>query len=119
MRLFLDQMLGADLAELLRTAGHDVVRACETRQARADDADILARAIAEARILVTLDEHFGDWTVLPLARHPGVLRLKLHPTTTEVITPVLTAFLGQHEQPDFDNQLVILSENRSRWIKTG
>jgi hypothetical protein len=24
--------------------------------------------------------HFGDWIVLPLSRHPGVIRLKVDPT---------------------------------------
>jgi hypothetical protein len=27
--------------------------------------------IAEDRTLITLDEHFGDWAVLPLSVHPG------------------------------------------------
>ena len=43
----------------------------------------LAEAIAENRILVTLDEHFGDWVILPLSKHPGVIRLKINPTTSK------------------------------------
>ena len=53
-------MLRAELAERLRSAGHDVVRASEIGQARADDALILERAVREERILITLDEHFGQ-----------------------------------------------------------
>jgi hypothetical protein len=60
-------MLRAELAALLREAGHDVVRAEETGQARADDALILQRAVHEDRTLVTIDHHFGDWGVLPLS----------------------------------------------------
>lgn len=67
MRLYLDQMLRADLAELLQSHGHDIVRAAEAGQARADDALILQRAVAEQRTLITLDGHFGDWVVLPLS----------------------------------------------------
>ena len=44
----------------MRNEGHDVMRASEVGQARADDYEILQKAIAENRILVTLDEHFGD-----------------------------------------------------------
>ena len=82
MRLYLDQMFRLDVAEALRNRGYDVVRASESGLARADDQQILQKAIADNRILLTLDEHFGDWAVLPLSMHPGVIRLKVHPTTS-------------------------------------
>ena len=53
-------MFRVELAEQLRARGQDVVRASEIGLSRADDADILAQAIADQRILVTLDGHFGD-----------------------------------------------------------
>jgi len=71
LNLYLDQMLPLDVAQALRNEGHDVMRASEVGQARADDYEILQKAIAENRILVTLDEHFGDWAILPLSKHPG------------------------------------------------
>ena len=66
LKIYLDQMLGLDVAQALRGEGHDVIRASEVGQARADDNEILQKAITENRILVTLDEHFGDWVILPL-----------------------------------------------------
>ncbi len=36
-RLYLDQMIGLEIARALRDQGHDVLRASETGQARADD----------------------------------------------------------------------------------
>ena len=65
-RLYLDQMLRHEVAQALRDEGHDVLRATEVGQARADDDQILQKAISENRVLVTLDEHFGDWVILPL-----------------------------------------------------
>ena len=118
MRLLLDQMFRADLAALLRAEGHDVVRAEEVGQARADDAQILQTASAEERILLTLDEHFGDWVVLPLSRHPGVIRLKIHPTTTKNAAELLIPMLAAKEAAVFRNHLVIVSTNRTRWINT-
>jgi predicted nuclease of predicted toxin-antitoxin system len=41
VRLYLDQMLREDLAELLRQRGYDVLRSSEAGQARANDAAIL------------------------------------------------------------------------------
>jgi len=75
LRLYLDQMFPLDVAQGLRGDGYDVLRVSETGQDRADDRQILRRAISENRILITLDEHFGNWVVLPLRRHPGVIRL--------------------------------------------
>jgi len=85
VKIYLDQMLRQDVAEALRDEGHDVIRASEVGEARADDAQILNTAITGGRILVTLDEHFGDWVILPLSKHPGVIRLRVAPTTSQKI----------------------------------
>jgi hypothetical protein len=45
MRLYPDQTLPVDLAALLRSAGHDVLRPAEVGQPSVDDAEILNRAI--------------------------------------------------------------------------
>ncbi len=119
MRLYLDQMFRVDLAEMLRSHGHDVLRAAEANQDRADDAEIMQRVISEGRTLITLDEDFGNWTVVPLSRHPGVIRLKIHPTTTDPAAKLLLPFLAGHTQHDFADRLIILSPGHSRWIRTG
>jgi len=118
LRLYLDQMFHLEVAQALREKGHDVVRASETGQARADDRQILDKAISESRILITLDEHFGDWVILPLSRHFGVIRLKIHPTTSENVLRILIPFLNLNTQEKFKNHLVILSEKRAKWIRT-
>ena len=118
MRLYLDQMLRVDLAMLLTARGHDVLRASQVGQDRADDALILERAVKDTRTLVTLDGHFGDWVVLPLSEHFGVIRIKAHPTSTENIGKILIPFLDNHSQQEFQDKLVIVSQTRVRWIQT-
>jgi len=118
VHLYLDQMFRVELAELLRSAGHNVIRAAEIGQARADDALILERAVHEKRTLVTLDEHFGDWVVLPLSEHFGVIRVKAHPPSTENVVKILLPLLSNRPQTDFRNRLVIVSSSRVRWIRT-
>jgi predicted nuclease of predicted toxin-antitoxin system len=117
-RLYLDQMLRIDVAQALKNEGHDVLRAVEVGQDRADDYQILQKAITENRILVTLDEHFGDWVVLPLSEHSGVIRLKINPTTSENATNLLLPFLRLYSPNQFKNRLVILSKRKSKWIST-
>lgn len=118
LRLYLDQMLRLEVAQALRDEGHDVIRASEVGQARADDHTILHTAIAESRILITLDEHFGDWVILPISKHPGVIRLKVNPTTSDNVIELLLPFLRLHSQVQLKNHLVILSPLRSKWIYT-
>ena len=118
LKLYLDQMLRLDVAQILRGEGYNVIRAFEIGQARADDQQILQKAIDENRILITLDEHFGDWVVLPLSKHPGVVRLKVNPTTSENIIRLLIPFLRIHSSKQFTNYLVILSSKRAKWIYT-
>ena len=111
-------MFRQEVAHALIEEGHDVVRASEVGQARADDQQILKKAISENRILVTLDEHFGDWVTLPLSRHTGVIRLKVNPTTSEKTLELLLAFLRLHSPGEFKDHLVIVSPKRSKWIVT-
>ena len=118
LKLYLDQMLNVRVAVALRTAGHDVVRVSETGHARADDEQILRKAIADGRVLITLDEHFGDWVVLPLRRHPGVISVKANPTTPENILKILIPFLNEKRQAEFEDHLIILSEKNVKWILT-
>ena len=117
-RLYLDQMLRYEVAQALRDEGHDVLRATEVGQARADDHQILQKAISENRVLITLDEHFGDWVILPLSEHSGVIRLKINPTTSNNAIKLLLPFLRPHSSAQFKNYLVILSPKRSKWVYT-
>jgi len=118
LKLYLDQMFRVDVAQALRGEGHDVMRASEVGQARADDEQILQQAISENRILITLDEHFGDWVILPLSQHPGVIRLKVSSTTSKNVTELLLPFLRLHSSEEFKNHLVILSPKRAKWVQT-
>jgi predicted nuclease of predicted toxin-antitoxin system len=118
MRLFLDQMFRVEVADWLRAQGHEVARASERGMRRADDEDILHRAVAEQRTLITLDQHFGDWVILPLSESHGVIRVKARPATTEKIIQILQPFLAAHPQEDFRNHLIIVSASRARWIRT-
>jgi predicted nuclease of predicted toxin-antitoxin system len=118
LRLYLDQMISSEVARELADQGYDTLRASETGQNRADDQQILQKAISENRILITLDEHFGDWVILPLSQHPGVIRVRVHPTTSQRVLNLLLPFLRAHTQEQFKGHLVILSEKRAKWMLT-
>ncbi|GEM_PF-340508 len=118
IKLYLDQMFQMHVARVLRKTGYNVLRATEVGQSRADDRQILKKAINDNRILVTLDDHFGDWVILPLNLHPGVIRIKANPTTADNILAILLPFLKQLSPDKIKNHLVILSSKREKWVLT-
>ncbi len=94
------------------------MRASEVGLSRADDRDILQKSILDSRVLITLDAHFGDWAVLPLSHHNGVIRVKVLPTTSDNILEILIPFLRDYDQENFSDCLVILSKHKVKWIST-
>lgn len=117
-RILLDQMLDEGVANALRECGHDVVRVASIGLATAGDDEILAQAVSDNRILVTLDERFGDWVVLPINGQPGVIRVKAIPARTDVILDLLLPFFRTHESAVFNDSFVIVRKNETRWIRT-
>ena len=118
LRLLFDQMIDAEAVGEVRLMGFDVVRVSDFGMATANDDEILGLSINENRVLVTLDEHFGDWTFLKLESHPGVIRVKAHPTSAKSVLSVLVPFLRIHGEHDFRDHLVVIGRARTRWIRT-
>jgi predicted nuclease of predicted toxin-antitoxin system len=111
-------MLRSEIAEGLRALGHDVLSTRDTGQSVADDRKVLEFAVQEGRVLITLDRHFGDWAVLPLSKHAGVIRLKVHPPETGRLMAVLERVLQTQTPEDFHDHLVIAGPASERWINT-
>jgi predicted nuclease of predicted toxin-antitoxin system len=74
MKILLDSCVWGKARGELESAGHDVVWAGDWPKDPGDQ-EILARALAEGRVLVTLDKDFGELAVLHGAAHCGILRL--------------------------------------------
>lgn len=117
-KILLDQMFDRAVLARLRELGYDVLAVSEIGMSTADDAEIVQWAITHDRTVITLDDHFGDWSVLPLSAHAGVIRLKLNPTTTANTLNLLVPFLAANTERDFKNHLVIVRQSGVRWIKT-
>lgn len=74
MRFLIDRCAGTLIAEWLRAQGHDVV---ESRERGPDPGDqvLLSWAVAESRILITIDTDFGRLVFLEGEPHRGLIRL--------------------------------------------
>ena len=73
MKFLVDRCAGRRLAEWLRSTGHDVI---EARELGPDPGDrtLLERAVAEERVLVTIDTDFGELVYVGQMPHAGLVR---------------------------------------------
>ena len=74
MKFMLDSCISGGTKGELEAAGHEVVWAGDW-DADPGDEEILARALVEGRIVVTIDKDFGELAVLYARPHGGILRL--------------------------------------------
>jgi predicted nuclease of predicted toxin-antitoxin system len=74
VKVLLDSCVWGKAADELRAAGHDAEWAGSWPEDPGDEV-ILARAHAEARILITLDKDFGELAILRRHPHHGIVRL--------------------------------------------
>jgi len=77
VKLLLDQGLPRTTATELATIGWEVVHVGEIGMAAATDQDILHRALAEQRAVVTLDADFHATLALENASAPSVIRVRI------------------------------------------
>jgi predicted nuclease of predicted toxin-antitoxin system len=98
VKFLLDRCVGRRLAQWLRTQGHDVVESYE-RGPDPGDLVLLNWAVAEARILVTIDTDFGELIFVQNQRHAGLVRLPDVSATRriELMAQVLTRYQKELE----------------------
>jgi predicted nuclease of predicted toxin-antitoxin system len=73
LRFLLDECVSARLTGLLVDAGHDCVHAAERGLLGASDEQVMATALAESRVLVSMDTDFGELLATSHASLPSVL----------------------------------------------
>jgi len=93
MRFLVDRCAGATLARWLRDHGYDVEDAGEWPE-DPGDAEILQRAAAEDRILVTIDTDFGLLVFAGGRPHRGLVRLPDSPAEDRIA--IFSDLLARH-----------------------
>ena len=100
MKLKLDENLPVELLDDLRQAGHDGDSVQEEGIAGAPDDVVLARAKAEARVLLTLDKGIGDLRVYPLSQFSGIVLFRPPTSGREATRAFARKHLGSNGEVD-------------------
>ena len=113
MKLLLDQDVWAETRRFLEGLGHDVISASDLGTPKATDAELLARAREMERLFVTRDRDFGRLVVLE-HRGPGVLYLRMRPTTVNAAHDELLRVLARYDESDLSRALVVVEPGGHR-----
>jgi predicted nuclease of predicted toxin-antitoxin system len=114
MKLLLDQGTPRTAAVLLRRVGLDAVHTGEIGMGEAIDEEILRRAGAEDRVVVTLDADFHAYLALTAATKPSVIRVRLEGLRAEAFADLLGRVIERCRGDLEHGAVVSVQQNRIR-----
>lgn len=114
MKLLLDQGLPRTASARLRLGGVDAVHTAEIGMATALDEEILARAVAEERVVVTFDSDFHALLALSRLHTPSVVRIRVEPLDATAAVELIEAVLAHCTEDLVAGAAVTVQEKRIR-----
>ena len=87
MRFLADMGVSLTTVEALRAANHDAVHLRDEGLIRLPDPDIVRKALAEGRIVLTFDLDFGDILAIARSEAPSVVIFRLRNQTPAAVNP--------------------------------
>ena len=112
MRFLVDESAGTSISLFLQSLAHDVVSVADIAP-QAADRDILARAVANDRTVVTNDKDFGTLVFRGGHPHRGVVLLRLQDESAANRVRVMANVLQQCN-PILPNHFIVATEAHIR-----
>ena len=113
MRLLADENIAPAVITALREDGHDVLSVREVFPG-VRDWDVMKRAVAEQRIILTHDRDFGNVVRLPLLTHMGVILIRCRNRSPTFIAPLLRTMLRREDSGTFKGKVAVVRERNTR-----
>lgn len=118
MRFLVDENVPRLVTRMLSEVGHDVVDVRDQMQG-VPDSLVSDAAIAENRVLVTLDMDFANIVQYPPDKYPGIIVLRVpHPTQTRIVG-TLKDFLMAVDEESIQHALIIVEPGLYRVRRSG
>ncbi len=115
MRFLVDECTGPAVGHWLRAQQHDAVSVYDTARG-IDDDEVIRRAFAEDRILVTNDKDFGEKIYRERLPHRGIILLRLADERSAVKIDVLERLLSGHANR-IPGHFVVVTETKVRFAR--
>jgi len=116
MRFLVDESTGPVVAEWLRNKGHDVYSVFSESRGM-QDAEVIQKAFAENRILVTNDKDFGEKVFRERQPHRGIILLRLEDERSIVKIEIIRQLLESHAN-NLAGNFVVVTETSVRFART-
>lgn len=113
MRLLIDVNMPGGLAPVLRGEGHDVLELRELRLQWMPDPQIVARAIAEQRVIVTFDLDFPKLLAHSRGQFPSLVVFRLQAKFEQVVS-LLLRVLEAHAADLAEGAIVVVEPDGMR-----
>ncbi len=111
MKFLANENLPMGVIMELRKLGHDILRVDEVKKGM-KDLDVLNLSAKEKRILITFDKDFGELVVKEGKKSNGVILLRIHPESLNLIKDNLIKVF--EKVFDLENKFIIIEENKIR-----
>jgi predicted nuclease of predicted toxin-antitoxin system len=114
MRFLADAGISPKTVQFLRSEGHDAIHVRELGMQRARDIELIERARAEKRILITFDLDFGEILALGVLDEPSVLILRLEDERADSVNRLLQVVLSEQSEALESGALILVEPGRYR-----
>jgi predicted nuclease of predicted toxin-antitoxin system len=114
MKFLVDENLPDEVADLLRSDGHDAVSVVERQLTKAEDPTLAELAKAEGRAVVTSDLDFANIQIYPPEDFEGLVVLRLGKQGKSRVQAVIRALLPLLKTEELKGKLWIVEDDRIR-----
>ena len=114
MRFLADAGISPKTVDFLRVRGHDAIHIRELGLQRASDREIVDRALADSRILLTFDLDFGEILALGVLHGPSTVIFRLGDERADAVNQRLDVVLDEQANGLAVGELVLVEDTRYR-----
>jgi predicted nuclease of predicted toxin-antitoxin system len=114
VRFLADMGVARRVLEWLRASGHDALHLRDEGLGRLTDSEILAKAVADNRIVITFDLDFGEIIAASGGRLTSVILFRLRDTRSERVIQRLSDVLADSSEALTHGAIVVVEDARHR-----
>jgi predicted nuclease of predicted toxin-antitoxin system len=114
VKFLVDMPLSPGLADWLAAAGHDAVHAMAIDLGRASDADTIAKAAADFRVIITADLDYPRLLALTRTAGPGLILFRGGDWRGAEVVARMGEILAVMSENDLSTSILVVDRNRVR-----